>query len=101
MRGESSSGNAIRSVQTLLGHVRLDTTLIYTHVMAQPGIGGTQPAGWATLRGGGSHAARWNPRVPLACTPAEGIFIPRRMPPFRTPSRPGRCQPRLPSLRRP
>ena len=37
------SGTGIRTVQTLLGHKDVATTMIYTHVMKQPGIGVRSP----------------------------------------------------------
>jgi site-specific recombinase XerD len=37
------SGYGVRQVQTLLGHVRLETTMIYTHVMNRPAIAVTSP----------------------------------------------------------
>ena len=33
----------MRQVQTLLGHVSLETTMIYTHVMNKPAIAVTSP----------------------------------------------------------
>jgi len=37
------SGTDIRTLQTLLGHKDVSTTMIYTHVMKQPGIGVRSP----------------------------------------------------------
>ena len=37
------SGTDIRTVQTLLGHADVSTTMIYLHVMKRPGAGSPSP----------------------------------------------------------
>ncbi len=37
------SGADIRTVQTLMGHASVQTTVIYLHVMKRPGAGGPSP----------------------------------------------------------
>jgi site-specific recombinase XerD len=37
------SGTDIRTVQELLGHKHVETTMIYTHVIQKPGMGAQSP----------------------------------------------------------
>ena len=37
------SGTDIRTVQDLMGHASVETTMIYLHVMKRPGAGGPSP----------------------------------------------------------
>ena len=37
------SGTDIRTVQSLMGHASVETTMIYLHVMKRPGAGGPSP----------------------------------------------------------
>ena len=37
------SGADIRTVQDLMGHASVETTMIYLHVMKRPGAGATSP----------------------------------------------------------
>ncbi len=41
------SGVDIRTVQDLLGHSEVSTTMIYLHVMKRPGAGGPSPLDFA------------------------------------------------------
>ena len=37
------SGTVIRTLQSLMGHASVETSMIYLHVMKRPGAGGTSP----------------------------------------------------------
>ena len=37
------SGTDIHTVQSLMGHASVETTMIYLHVMKKPGAGGQRP----------------------------------------------------------
>ena len=49
------SGHDIRTVQELMGHADVKTTMIYTHVLGLGAIGSAKPAG-RTRRAGGCFA---------------------------------------------
>ena len=56
-------GYDIRTVQDLLGHESVETTMIYLHVMQETRIGGTESAGW--IKGSGARVRCHANRCPV------------------------------------